>query len=665
MKLISCYVSSFGKIKDFSYNFDDGLNTIIQENGWGKTTLATFIKSMFYGLNSSKRNVNENERIKYMPWNSTQKFGGFIEFMWGDNLFKIERFFGSKESEDTIRLFDIKTGKEYTNTENLGKRIFEIDEDGFLSTTYFSQKDFQIKSNTSLTAKFNSVCNIEDSNNFDKALSKVEEKAKQYKYTGDRGLISDLKREIVELDVEIERTNRSIQTTSYLKEEVNALQKEILTLKTDISNLTKEISKVGGLEAINIKKSHFEKLLKEKQDIENQLQKVNEILKDNSCSIEEINNYLTCNQDLITATANINLLKNDIQQLEKFDSEKKQPKQTRNLTFLIMSIALFICAIPMFIYNAYLSIGSLVVSIVFLVLYFSFKNKVNEDSKKMAYEQIISQKQAELNKLSALEKDVSRTIDDFILKFNVGGYLDRFTALTLILNKVTERQNLLINRDEIVKKLKEYDGDIASFSQNIESEKTAKELQVDLENLQLEYNRKTKELANKNASLTYQNNLSNGLFDLENKKDELIQKLQSYIEEHKTLKLVAEYLKKADENLKVKYREPLQQSLNKYLRSIVGDISAKIDIDLNVTIEERDGEKVTQYYSKGYQNLIEICKRFALTDVLFKGEKPFIILDDPFYNLDDEKLKNAIDLIKILSRDYQIIYFVCHQSRRG
>ena len=92
-------------------------------------------------------------------------------------------------------------------------------------------------------------------------------------------------------------------------------------------------------------------------------------------------------------------------------------------------------------------------------------------------------------------------------------------------------------------------------------------------------------------------------------------------------------------------------------------MTAQIDIDLNVSVLEKGEEKDTDFYSKGYQNLIEICKRFALTDVLFKGEKPFIILDDPFYNLDEIKIKNALGLIKELSKEYQIIYFICHSSR--
>ena len=233
MKLISCYVSSFGKLKDFNFDFSQGLNTIKQDNGWGKSTLASFLKAMFYGLNSSKRSVAENERIRFRPWNSTQKFGGYIHFEWGENQYKIERYFGLKESEDSVRLFDLKTGKEFSNTENLGKRIFEIDEEGFFSTTYFSQKEFEIKSNTSLTAKFNSVCDIQDADTFDKAVVKLEEKAKLYKYRGDKGLISDVKREIVEVDFELEKANKSLQALNVLKDEILVLTdlEKDLTLK--------------------------------------------------------------------------------------------------------------------------------------------------------------------------------------------------------------------------------------------------------------------------------------------------------------------------------------------------------------------------------------------------------------------------------------------------
>ena len=55
--------------------------------------------------------------------------------------------------------------------------------------------------------------------------------------------------------------------------------------------------------------------------------------------------------------------------------------------------------------------------------------------------------------------------------------------------------------------------------------------------------------------------------------------------------------------------------------------------------------------------------RLSLIDSLFEDEKPFIILDDPFVNLDEDKIKNAMKLIETKAKEYQIIYFACHESR--
>ena len=46
MKLLRCYIQNYGKLHEFKYDFNDNLNIILQENGWGKSTFASFIKAM-------------------------------------------------------------------------------------------------------------------------------------------------------------------------------------------------------------------------------------------------------------------------------------------------------------------------------------------------------------------------------------------------------------------------------------------------------------------------------------------------------------------------------------------------------------------------------------------------------------------------------------------
>ncbi len=662
MKLIKCYISSFGKLQDFSYDFSSGLNTIIEDNGWGKSTFATFIKAMFYGLNSSKRSVAENERIKYRPWNSTQKFGGYIVFEWGKNQFKIERFFGAKEAEDTIRLFDVKSGKEFPNTENLGKRIFEIDEEGFLSTTYFSQKDFEIKSNSSLTAKFNSVCEVQDTDVFDKALLKLDEKAKTFKHRGDKGLISDTKREVADVDYEIERTAKSAQTAKLLNTEVQALEKEVEELKNITAKLTEKVTKAGEIEALKVKKLNYDQLLVEKEEYTNQLSKVDKVLNGKLVTQDDVNNYVVCNQDLLTASTNVKILTQDIDNLRSKIVE--QPKQSKNNMFLLLiPIIAVLCSIGCMFINPILGVAILVVAIASGIILLSTRKNVKKEAS-IDLSPIINEKQEQLNKYLALEEQISSTIDKFIEGFNVGECQDRHSALNAISNAITERENLQVNVKNIDQKIQNINVNENSFVDMNDVDFDLNSIRKQLQNYQLEYTKKSNQLADKRASLTTHENYANSVVELQSKREELNQKLLEYAENYKTLTATIEYLKKADENLKIKYRAPLQNSLNRYLTLIAeSELKAQIDIDLNVSIEESDGTKSTDYYSKGYQNLFEICKRFALTDVLFTKEKPFIILDDPFYNLDDKKIAQAIKLVQDLSTEYQIIYFVCHESR--
>ena len=669
MKLIKCYVSSFGKLKDYSYDFSDGLNTFKENNGWGKSTLATFIKAMFYGLNSGKRSVAENERIKFRPWNTTEKFGGYLCFEKDGKNYRIERYFGNKESEDTVKLFDDQTGKEFIKTENLGFRLFKIDEEGFLSTTYFSQKDFQIKSNSSLTAKYNSVCEIEDSEVFDKALSKVEDKAKFYKYRGDKGAIAEIKHEISQIDGEIFQATKSADAIGLLKQDLNELENKVENLKNNATALTEKVALAGKAEALSLRKARRNELNAEKDKLVLEKANLDSVLNGNKPELGKISVYIDCNNELGRIAAAENVIKEDLKALET----EKPLRQAKNnllstilfsigtlvfLAFIILSISVSISSLG--------SILSIIIAVAFAVVGAVYLLTGKKDTNAITqYEQLITRKSAEIAEYEDIKRHYIEKIDAFISSFNVDMEQDRGVILSKIFTTVENYDKIITQLNTVNSALLEFeDVKDTSLKDSVPIE-DLNTLNVKLRYINEEYANETARLANKRAIIKNHENFAASITELESKKSELSALFTQYSEEYEILMLTAQYLKQADENLKVKYRAPLQDSLNKYLNFIDGgNMIANIDIDLAVTIEEKDGKKVTDYYSKGYQNLFEICKRFALTDVLFNQDKPFIILDDPFYNLDDEKLKSATNLIKSLSEEYQILYFVCHESRR-
>ena len=85
--------------------------------------------------------------------------------------------------------------------------------------------------------------------------------------------------------------------------------------------------------------------------------------------------------------------------------------------------------------------------------------------------------------------------------------------------------------------------------------------------------------------------------------------------------------------------------------------------DLDVQLERQGEARELGYFSAGQMDAVMLCMRFALVDALFTGEKPFVILDDPFVNLDDAHTAQALELLRKLAGDRQVIYLVCHSSR--
>ena len=50
-------------------------------------------------------------------------------------------------------------------------------------------------------------------------------------------------------------------------------------------------------------------------------------------------------------------------------------------------------------------------------------------------------------------------------------------------------------------------------------------------------------------------------------------------------------------------------------------------------------------------------------DSMYQDEKPMLIMDDPFVNLDDRNMAGAKKFVEKISEKYQILYFTCSQNR--
>ncbi|MCR4782513.1 MAG: hypothetical protein K5851_07215 [Lachnospiraceae bacterium] len=291
MILKSCYITGFGRLRDFEYKFSDGLNTIFEENGWGKTTFSVFIKSMFYGLIYSPNSKSLTERKHYLPWDGGV-FGGSLVFETSKGVFRVERYFGEKGSEDTFKLYDEETGRETDiYTENLGEEIFGVDQESFEKTIFIGQTDIS----TSITDKINAkVGNLsqtrDDLDEFEAAVARIEEARKSLKSRrknnpGKLDVISD---EIRDLKIKTEEIPPLYEAYRSQQEIFKNREATILDLRLEKTNLKKEIS----IREKNAEKSGVLQAKSERLDSDNErLSKLDLFFVNGSPSDEDIDEY--------------------------------------------------------------------------------------------------------------------------------------------------------------------------------------------------------------------------------------------------------------------------------------------------------------------------------------------------------------------------------------
>ncbi len=158
--------------------------------------------------------------------------------------------------------------------------------------------------------------------------------------------------------------------------------------------------------------------------------------------------------------------------------------------------------------------------------------------------------------------------------------------------------------------------------------------------------------------------------DLKADREEELRRNQSLQEEeahrYEILECTQEFLRKAKESFTAQYMAPISDGFRKYYGMLAESAQEEWQINANIQLQIRQAGQMRepQMLSSGYQDLIGICMRLALADAMYQGEKPFLILDDPFVNLDDAKVEAGKRLLAAVSEEYQTIYFTCHQSRR-
>lgn len=765
MKLIKCHIENFGKLHNFEYNFLKGFNSIKEENGWGKSTFATFIKSMFYGLPSTtKRNLDENERKKYTPWQGGV-FGGNIEFEANGKQYRIERFFGKNSTDDTFEITNLSTGKatkDFSN--NIGEELFGLDEEAFERSCFIPQKAINSNINESISNKLtNLIQGTTENYNYEAAQDSLDKKRSTLFNKRGSGQIQEIESNIDDIITKINELNTSALAIDELQQQVDIQEIEIQKLLNEQVLVKSQINEYSKIQQKVANKDLYTKLQNQIYQTQNQISENQKILNNKTTSLTEIEAFDTLNtkteksQNTLDAKSQNNYLQERYTELvEYFGGENKIPSENQikqisedisnhnslkvataskinsqpqkstplSKTKICVIIALLsvLCLIGGIVFLSsvlYLAIACFVVGGILLLtsgfLYlinminiktstnnnidyaqlekdqqeqFRLQKRINEFlcefedfdtdinsainniiSYKKEYENIkqkLQTQQAENDEQIKLINTDKQKIKQYLSQFNIDKELNFGEQLSLLkqtlINISNLKQRLLKEQEELdlFKKEKNFDTNELSL-ENINIDDLQNKDKI-LQNTIDEYrDLKSKTISKINR---IQDDIS-ALDDLENEKELLEQNLQKLNKDFNAVKNAIKFLEEANESLSAKFLEPMKNGLTKHLKLITSKNfdNLKLDTDFNILFEEYGKLREVNYYSKGYKNTIDLCMRLALIDSLFDKEKPFIVLDDPFVNMDETKVDNAKQFLQELSKTYQLIYFSCHNSR--
>ena len=493
--------------------------------------------------------------------------------------------------------------------------MFGVGKETFENSTFFGQQNLVSGINDDIRASLSTgILSGDDVDNYEKAQNIIQKRIKEVK--------SEIKAlKIEELNDDYERTKAKEEVLKIRLERVEGELKQITQTQQNISKTKKTVNEKEAVAYINRNVALESVIDSDKERIIEKEQQKSGLLKD------------------------IKIQKQDYDFLRKNENIKKGHNANNALfAFLVLAIVGGVCLICggmlhfniLFIFASVLTLISLVGLIICIFIARSCAEDLKRYSEIMKNYKLSSKNlNLELENFDKVVNDI-KFIDEEIVRLNTNVEKNSIEA------KNIQKQFKMLFGCEI---------------QNYYSENNAKSREISsLEKKNIEL------LTDKKHFVEELESLHDKLFELS---DNIASKNEKLLEYQKKLEILAKttaFLEHSRDAISNRYIEPVSNRFNKYYKRFLDD-GDEIIIDSNLGL--RFGERYNEidYLSAGLYDLVYICKRFALIDLLFKKEKPAIILDDPFANFDDDKLEVAKNLLKELKDDYQIILFTCQKAR--
>ncbi|MBQ8429605.1 MAG: AAA family ATPase [Clostridia bacterium] len=338
MKILSAYIAGFGKFVNQAFDFQSDLTVIKEDNGWGKTTLADFIRCMLYGQDAGRgKAVESNDRAKYAPWNGGA-YGGSLTFLYQNKKYRVERSFGKTPAYDSARVFDGNNMQCFEfgdRAELLGEKLFGVDADGYRRSVYIPQGEIQVQGvPDDIKNRLLSLLNSGGAgdNGGAQAMERLDaaERALRAKRKPSKGKLDVIDERLAELERAKGQCDLDGAQAKALLRQIAETDKEIAACSEKLEKLNKAIEQVSRQGELALKKQTYEEAKRSLEKTKDELTALNEFFAGitpttvNLDGIEgAVSQYYELKTELSRISGKIAVLETDYKQYQALKTQKE------------------------------------------------------------------------------------------------------------------------------------------------------------------------------------------------------------------------------------------------------------------------------------------------------------------------------------------------------
>ena len=629
---INKLTASFGKLENESLSFHPGLNVIYAPNESGKSTWCAFIRAMLYGIDSSER-VRAGylpDKLRYAPW-SGAPMEGSMDLTTGRADITISRTTRAKSAP--MREFSAcYTGSSVpvdgVTGANAGEMLTGVSRDVFCRSAFIAQGSVAVTGSPELEKRISSIVSTgEEQTSYSEADERLRAWQRKRRFNR-RGYLP-------ELEAKMDDTQRMLNSMDESAAEIAALEDRLAESGARCAALESAVTESRKLQ----RRESLDKLSRGRVELKAAEETHDKAL----AALSDAKDALRAGP--FGAVSADEAEANAADDLAALDELKAHGRRRVSPLLAIMFFVLAVAGAALYthfqsVVCICLAAASCIAAVVLFMRY-SKARRAALDAR------------AERRKI--LDGYGVRSASD------IRAALDGHRALCRAVD-TAERQELDTRRayDEARDRQAMLEeaalGELDFSGGSSEAARLSRELAAERQNAE----RISSQIAALNGRLAAVGDPLVLTSDLRTMEDEY----NGLCEEYDAISLAVDTLRAADSELQSRFSPQLGKLAAQYMSFMTGgrysDVLINRDFSASAKTQDDAVARDSEYLSAGTLDLMYLAVRLAVCELAMPaGETCPLIIDDALVNLDEERLRQAMALLRELARSRQIILFTC------